>query len=537
MPAMLYVLSTVACWNSGPSFTEKPTVSANPNPQVPLAAVLRFKTDRPVTTAIRITDGTHDFELKFDNSWNPPEGLPVVGMRPDRRHELRVIIRDDSGAETVADSILEFETPPLPGNREEFPPLEVTVSKPEEMEPGVTLFNPRRRKIDAPGFNQEFGMLLAVDAQGEVLWYYRVDSRISDFEKLRSGNLLVVTQDFRLIELDWLGNTVNQWYAKNRPDGPTTGIPVEAQTFHHEVDELPNGNIIVLGTELREIDNYYTSEYDERAPRKTQRVMGDIIHEFEPETGKVVWEWRAFDHMDPYRIGYETFSRYWIRRGFPDTVDWSHANNLLYDEQDDSIIVNFRYQAAVMKIDRKTKEIEWILSEPSGWGDLSDRVLKGEGEINWPYHQHSPQPTPNGTLLIYDNGNYQARPFTPPKPIIETYSRAVEYEIDEEQMKVREIWASEEMGPERVVSIAMGDVDWLPKTGNVLVAYGALLDPEFLRQMRWQSQSRQQFSQWTRLREYKRTNPAEVVWEIVLKDEAPMGWTLFGAERLPGVGP
>ena len=535
--ATLYVLSAVSCSSSGPSFTEKPTVSANPNPRVPLAAVLRFKTDRSVTTAIRITDGIHDSELEFDPSWDSSKGLPVVGMRPGRRHELRVIVRDDSGAETVADSVLEFETPPLPGDPEEFPPLKVTVSKPEEMEPGVTLFNPRRRKIDAPRFNQEFGMLLAVDEKGEVLWYYRVDSRISDFEKLRSGNLLVVTQDFRLIELDWLGNTVNQWYAKNRPDGPTTGIPVEAQTFHHEVDQLPNGNIIVLGTELREIDDYYTSEYDERAPRKTQRVMGDIIHEFEPETGKVVWEWRAFDHMDPFRIGYETFSRYWIRRGFPDTVDWSHANNVLFDERDDSIVVNFRYQAAAMKIDRKTKEIKWILGEPSGWGDLSDKVLKGEGEIKWPYHQHSPHPTPNGTLLIYDNGNYQARPFDPPKPISETYSRAVEYEIDEEQMSVREIWASERMGPERVVSIAMGDVDWLPKSENVLVAYGALLDPEYLGQMRWEAQSRQQFSQWTRLREYKRTNPAEVVWEMVIKDEAPMGWTLFGAERLPGVGP
>jgi hypothetical protein len=75
------------------------------------------------------------------------------------------------------------------------------------------------------------------------------------------------------------------------------------------------------------------------------------------------------------------------------------------------------------------------------------------------------------------------------------------------------------MGPERVVSIAMGDVDWLPKSENVLVAYGALLDPEFLGQMRWEAQSRQQFSQW------------------MIKDEAPMGWTLFGAERLPGVGP
>ena len=71
------------------------------------------------------------------------------------------------------------------------------------MEPGVTLFNPRRRRVgrgqDLAEFNAEFGMLMALDPAGEVVWYYRVDSRVSDFEKLRDGNLIFVTADFRLI--------------------------------------------------------------------------------------------------------------------------------------------------------------------------------------------------------------------------------------------------------------------------------------------------------------------------------------------------
>lgn len=518
-----------------PVFTTAPAVSGNPNPAAPLAAVLRFATDEPVRTIIKVSDGDNNWELDYDDSRSPADGLAVVGMRADRRHEIRVTIRDIAGNETTAPETLAFTTPPLPDNREEFPPIEITVSKPEQMEPGVTLFNPRRRKTGANKFNTTFGMLLAVDAAGEPVWYYRVNSRISDFEKLRNGNLIVVTQDFRLIELDWLGNTVNQWYAANRPEGATDGIPVEAMTFHHEVDELPNGNIVVLGTESREIDNYYSSEWDADAPRKKQKVMGDIIHEFERDTGKVVWEWKAFDHMDPFRIGYETFTPYWIRRGFPDMIDWSHANNLLYDEADDSLVINFRYQAAAMKIDRKTKEIKWIFGEPSGWGDLAGKVLKADGDVRWPYHHHSPHPTPNGTLLIFDNGNYQSRPFTPPKPVAETYSRAVEYAIDEANMTVREVWESESMGPDRVVSIAMGDVDWLPETQNILVAYGALMNQEKLNDVTWENRAR--FNQWTLLREYKRTDPPQVIWELVLRDEEPMGWTLFGAERLPRVGP
>lgn len=525
-----------------PTFETDPILQPNPNVAAPLAAVLTFTSGSLATVLIDVTDGDNSWRLEYGPDLDPSKGLPVVGMRPDRKHEIRVSLRSDSGAEAVYPEAFEYQTPPLPEIGVEFPPIGVNVTKPAEMEPGVTLFNPRRRKVgrgqEIAEFNAAFGMLAVLDSAGEVVWYYRVNSRVSDFEKARNGNLLFVTADFRIMEVDWLGNTVNQWYAAGRPQGPAEGIAVDTLTFHHEIDEMPNGNILVLSTEWKEIDNYYTDEYDESAPRRRQKVMGDVIVEFDRDTGQPVWDWKAFDHMDPFRIGYETFSNYWIRRGFADTVDWSHANNLLYDESDDSVVVNFRYQAAAVKIDRNTKEIVWIFGEPTGWGDLSDKVLKAQGNLRWPYHQHSPQPTPNGTLMIFDNGNYQARPFRKPVAVEDTFSRAVEYEIDEDNMTARQLWQSESMGPDRVIAIAMGDVDWLPRTENVLVAYGALLDPASLGKVDWMSSSRQQFSQWTRMREYKRTDPPEVVFEVALESDRPgLGWTLFGAERIDRVGP
>lgn len=58
--------------------------------------------------------------------------------------------------------------------------------------------------------------------------------------------------------------------------------------MHHEIDELSNGNLIVMGTEIREYDDCYTSETDPAAPRKGERVMGDVIVEF-TRSGEVVW--------------------------------------------------------------------------------------------------------------------------------------------------------------------------------------------------------------------------------------------------------
>ncbi len=539
LAAGCFLAALLGC-SSGPDLATPITVEPNPNPAVPLAAIVRFEAAEPVTTDIHVSDGEHDWSFRYDESHDPKAGLAVVGMRPDRSHEITVTVRNAAG-EAAPAATFEHATPPLPEVGVEFPPIQVAVSKPEKMEQGVTLFNPRRRRVgrgqEIADFNANFGMLMALDADGEPVWYYRSDSRVSDFEKVRNGNIIYCTADFRLVEIDWLGNTVNQWYAKNSPLGPRDGVAVDTLTFHHEIDELPNGNILVLSSEWKEIDDYYTNEYDARAPRKKQKVMGDVIIEFDRSSGEVVWEWHAFEHMDPFRIGYETFSSYWIRRGFPDTVDWSHANNLLYDESDDSIVVNFRYQAAAMKIDRKAREIKWIFGEPTGWGDLSDKVLAAEGEVRWPYHQHSPNPTPNGTLLIFDNGNYQARPFRKATPVPETYTRAVEYAIDEEKMTVRELWQSEQNDEDRVIAIAMGDVDWLPETENILVAYGALLTPDSIGKTSWESSSRLGFSQWTRLREYVRSDPPEVVYEVILDTGKPdLGWTLFGAERIDRVG-
>ena len=64
----------------------------------------------------------------------------------------------------------------------------------------------------------------------------------------------------------------------------------------------------------------------------------------------------------------------------------------------------------------------------------------------------------------------------------------------------------------------MGDVDYLPN-GNILAAYGALVSD---------------VTQWTMIREFEYTNPANVVWELRLvsqDEQSRVGWTIFGAER------
>ena len=59
-----------------------------------------------------------------------------------------------------------IDTPPLP---EDFPPIELSISDPARMEPGVTLFD----LIHWPesGTDAAYGLLVALNERGEVVWY------------------------------------------------------------------------------------------------------------------------------------------------------------------------------------------------------------------------------------------------------------------------------------------------------------------------------------------------------------------------------
>jgi hypothetical protein len=73
---------------------------------------------------------------------------------------------------------------------------------------------------------------------------------------------------------------------------------------------------------------------------------------------------------------------------------------------------------------------------------------------------------------MYDNGDTRASAFEEPQS---EYSRAVLYSIDEAAMTVSEEWSyGPASGEDSFYSSVMGDADWQPITGNVLMVNAAL---------------------------------------------------------------
>ncbi len=511
--------------HSLPRFLQGPSIAPNPNPRVPLAALIEFITDRPVWADLEVSDGAKSWFVSFGSDFVRRHTLPLLGLSPGKSYSIAVTVTDAGGNCFTWPEPLEIATDPLP---EDFPPLRVKTSEPEKMEPGVTLFNVGR--YESPSY----GLLAAVDETGEVIWYFQTDHGIGNVTQLQNGNLLYL-HGTGATEIDWLGNIIQRWHPTGRGEtGGEFSIPVNADMFHHDIFELPNGNFLVLSTELRRLNNYSSSETDPSAPAETANVVGDLVVEFSPD-GRIVNQWSLFDLLDPYRIGYGSLGGLWNSLyGSPvgGTRDWTHGNAVFHDPSDDSILLSLRHQDALVKISRKTGELQWILGNHGGWNRLWNRhLLEPVGELQWPYHQHASVVTGEGTILLFDNGNFRARPFEAALATAQSYSRAVEYRVDAANRTVSQVWSYGGPDEEAFYSPFGCSAYWLPHTGNVLVTDGSrITDVEGK-----PAQSVPGASRWARIVEVTRTTPARKVFELIVGDESQtgrFGWAVYRSRRI-----
>ena len=462
-------------------FRQQPSVVPNADPVAPMALVLSV--DVNVAGTLELMAESEGVSQRY--RWQVESGvksLPVVGLKPARSYRLEVSLIDAQGQRFAAKP-LTVQTPAPPISSLDFPPLRVNRAQRDRMEPGLTLLSVRRRALgrshrmtaEQRRFTTDWSLILALDEDGEIVWFYRSPARISGVAALENGHLFFHTTRNSPTEIDWLGRTLRCWGAALGPAPmPPGAVPVQAVTLHHQPDALPNGNFLSLNAVPRLIENYYTSETDATAPRRSQWVMGDEVIEFTLE-GEVVWRWNCFDHLDPFKSGFDTFWSYWWVRGFPGHLDWTHGNGVHHDPRDNSVLLSLRNLDAVIKIDRSTGQIRWILARDIGWSEpLRAKLLRPVGpDFIWPSHQHNPRLTPQGHIVVFNNNVHQAIPFTGErvKSASESLSQAVVYEIDEVKQTARVVFSTPTDASEGAVSFAMGDAHVLPRTGNVLVDF------------------------------------------------------------------
>lgn len=180
---------------------------------------------------------------------------------------------------------------------------------------------------------------------------------------------------------------------------------------HHDVEPLPNGNVLLLVRERQSWDSAFAAG---RIPQRITEnaVWTERIVEVKPvdrRSGDVIWEWKAWDHLvqdvNPARANYGDVaalrSRIDINTG-PVTADWLHMNSIRYNAARDEILVSMRNMNEVIVIDRKTGDIVYRWGNAVNYraGDTADRKLYVQHDARW-IGEGMPGA---GNILIFNNG-------------------------------------------------------------------------------------------------------------------------------------
>ena len=221
---------------------------------------------------------------------------------------------------------------------------------------------------------------------------------------------------------------------------------------HHDIEPLPNGNILIIAWERLYASEWQTLGVD-GVNNSLNQMWSSVILEVEPnlETGgsQIVWEWYLKDHLvqdvDP------SLTNYGIVSDHPELMDancgnigssggpggeangdWMHFNAIDYNEDLDQIVLSSRFQDEIYVIDHSTTTEEaashtggnsgkggdflyrWGNPQNYGRGTNTDHWLGDQHSINW-IDNGSPG---EGNLICYVNqysGMYSAvLEFVPP---------------------------------------------------------------------------------------------------------------------------
>ena len=146
--------------------------------------------------------------------------------------------------------------------------------------------------------------------------------------------------------------------------------------------------------------------------------MGDKIIEWDAETKEEVWTWDVFDYFN--MMDYDQLGGIWFEAYNTNRFDWTHANAILWDEDDSAIYLSSRHLNRITKISYPDGEIIWNLGHELGSGDVDC----GQ-DIGFSF-QHSLQKLANGNILTFDNGNLSRELLNQD----EKTSRSIEIDVD-----------------------------------------------------------------------------------------------------------
>jgi len=379
-------------------------VTATNNPQVAL-----YTMTLPYPGSVTINFGT---SISYGlSTWTQSTytaggtvSILVAGMLPTTTYHMQAAVTFSNGI-SASDTDHTFTTGAVPANLQ-LGQLQVTTTPGMTPQPGLELLNPLQGTPTG---------VIVTDLSGNTLWAYADPGNnalnfIDGVKMLPDGNLLMTIGPNSENALGAIpGATINEMREVTLGGDTVREITINdlntelamascaecnvtVDTFHHDVEPLPNGHWLVLANTTRALSPTSTPPLTNVPPTT---VLGDVIIDLD-QNMQPVWAWNEFNHLDPNRHP----------MAFP---DWTHTNAIIYSKDDGNILVSMRHQNWIVKVNYADGmgdgSILWHLGEG---GDFT--LVGGTDPTDWAYAQHAPSFTSSNTtgvfsLVVMDNGN------------------------------------------------------------------------------------------------------------------------------------
>ena len=430
---------------------ENPLVLVNPYGISPLTALISFRTKHPSVIGITVqgkdeaTTLHHQFQTKTTTHL-----IPIYGLY-EGNNTVILTERNEQGEKSYP---LQITTEKIPLETK----VNVKTADTTLMKEGLTFATPG--VIVNPG-----SFAFAFDKNGDIRWVLTdpIMGKMSPLHVLDNGTLILGSEEHdpkytvayhSLYEIDLLGKIYHKIQAED--------------DIQHDIVKLSNGNYLAL------------------VNITGKETIADAVVELTPNNEVI----DRFDIDDILGLKNEriprTFEHYLYKDNYKrEKMDAMHLNSLNYDAEDDSIIMTARFYNFLLKVDRKTKEIKWILADPkNAW--LNDKtrakLLKPKtADFDYIYGAHAAKAHGNGHFTVLDNGTYRDIYDKGANAPIDSYnpqnswSRGVEFFIDEQNMTVETVWQYKR-GPE-LYNHYLGDVDKYGE-GHYLMNFGDVVADE-----------------------------------------------------------
>ena len=220
-----------------------------------------------------------------------------------------------------------------------------------------------------------------------------------------------------VLKSDWDGNIVWEWKDNN-----------PAYLFHHDIEPLPNGNVLVLARDYKPMADVVAAGRD-TSNHSYDTIWSEMIFEVEPagpDSGNIIWEWRVWDHL--IQDFDSTKENYGVVEEHPELIDlnftngagdWLHSNGIGYSQVLDQIIISHRTISEIWIIDHSVTTAEAAVHTGGNngmggdilyrWGnpiayragDSADQTLFKQHNSHWIETGLSGE----GNVLVFNNGN------------------------------------------------------------------------------------------------------------------------------------